>query len=781
MRRCLAIITTSFLFLSSCSFAGGGDIDYTPVYETIRTVDDLVAISGSGRNYKLQNDIDLTGYGNWSPIKNFIGELNGDNYSIIGLTISGTSVSNQGLFASLGSYTVVKNLKINASFDLKGECTNIGIVAGSNSGSIENVTTTGTINAEFSTCVGGIAGYSTKYINNSKNKANINGYKRVGGIVGEYKYTSDGQLSGNSNEGNIIAKNNSIGGIIGYAHGDYGSTSEYYYTTIKSNSNYGNIYSDGLNVGGIVGYCDSEQSFYGYRSILTIASSVNSGNIEGSSNVGGILGYATAVNQINTSENHGSVTARGNYVGGYVGYGEGVNVSYATNNSKISGNGYVGGIAGLAKSITHCENTGEIESLSATLEDQNLIACVGGIAGVVSSAENCINKSNIVISHNGNKVGGIVGEYRYSSNTNLTNCTNEGTISAKGNSVGGIIGLAQGKYGSSSEHYYSKLENNINKGDIESPGDCVGGIIGASVSDKSFYSSYSFLNITSCQNNGAIKGNSFVGGMVGDGNYVVTITACENNNDVTGGGNYIGGYLGRSERAVLKYLTNTNNVSGNAYLGGIAGTAKSLENCENSGKITCAGGILDGTYTYLLVGGIVGSCRFIKNCINRGLFDFKTSGTKVGGIAGELIITAEATIEGNKNYSSITVNSSTQAALGGIVGYLRVENGSSSSNFNLIFSNNYNEGNLSSNGNGVGGIVGLCSSVSTSIYNRIGITSFTNCTNVGNVSGFHYAGGILGYGEHINSDENVWATNTQTGIIEGNPSDSGNMYGLINP
>ena len=119
--------------------------------------------------------------------------------------------------------------------------------------------------------------------------------------------------------------------------------------------------------------------------------------------------------------------------------------------------------------------------------------------------------------------------------------------------------------------------------------------------------------------------------------------------------------------------------------------------------------------------------------------------------------------------------------MGGIAGTVRVENSSTSSNYNVVFQDNTNEGNLTSNCNCVGGIVGYINSVSTNIYSKYGITSFTNNINKGNIKGFHYTAGILGYGEHIKEDDGIWNTNTQSGQIDGNESDSGNYYGVINP
>ena len=55
---------------------------------------------------------------------------------------------------------------------------------------------------------------------------------------------------------------------------------------------------------------------------------------------------------------------------------------------------------------------------------------------------------------------------------------------------------------------------------------------------------------------------------------------------------------------------------------GIAGSAKSLENCKNSGNITVKGtkpsDPYDGYYTDVHAAGIAGSYTTLKNCGNSG-------------------------------------------------------------------------------------------------------------------------------------------------------------------
>lgn len=147
----------------------------------------------------------------------------------------------------------------------------------------------------------------------------------------------------------------------------------------------------------------------------------------------------------------------------------------------------------------------------------------------------------------------------------------------------------------------------------------VGGIVGTNWSTGS---------VENCTNSGTISGKSTVGGIVGNGFYVVN---CMN-------------------EAVI---------SADSSVGGIVGVGYYVENCINSGTIS-------GQYK---VGGIVGYNRHngtstgVKNCMNAGPVEGPVSSTKahhVGGIAGW-----------NQGTVSVCTNSGLVEGYGsaGIVGY----------------------------------------------------------------------------------------------------------------
>ena len=122
--------------------------------------------------YFLTGDFLITG--SWTPIGSdtaFIGTFDGDGKTItfdLGSSIvsAGTSISYRGIFAQIGDTGKVKNLSLKGSLAFSGTCLSnsyFGTVAGINTGTIENVSSSIVITTSSLTCynnlfIGGIAG-----------------------------------------------------------------------------------------------------------------------------------------------------------------------------------------------------------------------------------------------------------------------------------------------------------------------------------------------------------------------------------------------------------------------------------------------------------------------------------------------------------------------------------------------------------------------------------------------------------------------------------------------
>ena len=175
---------------------------------------------------------------------------------------------------------------------------------------------------------------------------------------------------------------------------------------------------------------------------------------------GGIVGRLLKSGTVSNSENNASVTATGGKAAGIAnsayydqfpgvvsnrdGYAE-FTITGCTNNGAIKGEGYTGGIVGLAGgavTVENCENTATVEGSDST--------SVGGIVGELihgASVIGCINRGDV--NNTGSATGGLVGWIRYNNSTNynislvcsVIDSHNYGDVSCDSYGVGGAIGL----------------------------------------------------------------------------------------------------------------------------------------------------------------------------------------------------------------------------------------------------------------------------------------------------------------------------------------------------
>ena len=443
--------------------SGGNSQNTTPTVEkedpyAIKTANDLKKLTDSSETYYLKNDIDMAG-AEWTPITGFTGTLNGNGFSIKNLTINSDS-SNVGLFAVLEG--TVNNLKIeSANITVTGRKENIGILCGELKGSVTNITVSGIVDAPDCTNVGGIAGYlyvqKNYTVTNLKNNAAISGANYVGGIIGGSLCDNSGSSSDRTIE---LSKLENTGVIRG--KGDY--------------------------VGGIAG-CFSHE---GYISTVTLVatSMKNTGNIIGTTYVGGIFGNIYS----DSSKSY---------------------IQDCTNISVVTGECYVGCIAGSAKNvpISDCINAGsELNATGHITVDGVKYAYVGGYVGYGYTANNCTNEVEINYSGSGRYVGGIIGYAHIQSSCTMTDLRNNAAISGA-SYVGGIIGGSLCNNSGSSSDRIIELSECENTATIHGQGDYVGGIVGC-FSHEGYISTVT-LYVSNFSNSGEVTGESYVGGLLG--------------------------------------------------------------------------------------------------------------------------------------------------------------------------------------------------------------------------------------------------------------------------
>ena len=189
----------------------------------IYTPQDLANIANDMRGeYHLMNDIDLSEWGEWTPIRTFEGMvfegiLRGNGYCIKNITITKPSYS-LGLFAGLNKATI-KNVEVrNMSIDLPehdGSSVAGGIAAHVTESSLQNCKFSGTMSNVW--IGGGIVGViSQSKLSKCETDVVLSCSDAGGGLVGHSTYGTYEQCFTNGE----ITSGGSCGGIIGNSYVD---------------------------------------------------------------------------------------------------------------------------------------------------------------------------------------------------------------------------------------------------------------------------------------------------------------------------------------------------------------------------------------------------------------------------------------------------------------------------------------------------------------------------------------------------------------------------------
>ncbi|WP_017754116.1 Ig-like domain-containing protein [Calidifontibacillus oryziterrae] len=157
-----------------------------------------------GANISLKGDVR---WDPWLPIQNFTGSLDGNGYVISNLNINQPSSNNVGLFASIESGAVLKNLRLQ-DVNING-AENVGALVGfNNGGTVETSAVFGGNDSMIngSSAIGGLIGKNAGVIKESYVNANVKGdYYSIGGLVGH-------------NNGSI-ENSYSLGAVVGFRSG----------------------------------------------------------------------------------------------------------------------------------------------------------------------------------------------------------------------------------------------------------------------------------------------------------------------------------------------------------------------------------------------------------------------------------------------------------------------------------------------------------------------------------------------------------------------------------
>ena len=287
----------------------------------------------------------------------------------------------------------------------------------------------------------------------------------------------------------------------------------------------------------------------------------------------GVTGAIAATNY-GTMENcraSGNISGSGSsyHTGGLVGQNYGIleSCSFTGTNGAASvrskdGNnaGHLGGVVG--------SNYGVMRSCFATID----VTCgvgtnsyrVGGVAGYnEGTIENCYATGNITGSR---ETGGVVGENSGTSVLKTSYATGNVTGTG-GTNIGGVIGYNNAN---------AVVQNCFATGKVESSNDSVGGVVGQSLG-----------LVQNCYATGNVKGNDYIGGVVG--RLTVggpqTVQNCYSTGEVEGN-NYVGGIAGyNASGAVIRNCV------------AFSPDVKSTRTSGNViGRIISSGGVLSNNY-----------------------------------------------------------------------------------------------------------------------------------------------------------------------------------------
>ena len=675
----------------------------------INTESELRAVADNlAGNYILNGDIELTR--DWTTIGDsklsFFGTFDGNGYTISGLNLDCVS---GGLFYTVASSGVVKNLNIELGATGIRATGEAGGIAVNNYGTIENCSVSGTItnsgdytggivarnHAEISNCYtsstlrgglysGGIAGYQTKgAISGCSAVGSVIGAQYTGGAVG---YMAGGSVRRTGTAGIVRSRNTSTsnqaaGGLVGYGtFSDYSSRTvidECYSTATV----YGYYYA-----GGLVGQLVESQNNESYRKIVKNSYAV--GQVSGSSGIGG---FAYSVTGYVTLEN-----------------------CYAGNTELISS------IASYSDStrfkLLHCyalKKSGSDSAFGTRTEEQlrkqetfqnwdfddvwTMSASTNDGMPYLKSASATDDSSTYPLIRNERDLAGIAdapeGKYRLA--TDIVLSARDGMLCSSAQPFLGILDgggfTITNRTGNEDGVVYPLFEM-IGKS----------GIVRNLVLDTA-------VDTTNADLSGA-------GIAVENQGYIEDVTVL---GSVLSSANYAGGIVARNT-GVIRNVRVEASVTGGNYVGGVAGSMSSggIYNAV-SHSVVHANGTAGG-----ILGELSGRSSLSDSCAKGEVGAISNTGSYYGGLIGRLNTSNNLTI--STCYSSAKVKGN--SSVGGLIGEISVGNSNSP-----VIRNGYADGEVSGNSN-VGALVGRITNYSCNMVNVYSAVISAGCPVIGSGS-----------------------------------------------
>jgi hypothetical protein len=674
------------------------DIDLDPNLPGRRVFDKAVIAPDTDSNDMWTNEFQGT------P---FTGVLDGDSYAVSRLTIKGGGYL--GLFGRLTDDAQVRGLCLVAA-DVTGFGAHFGDHVGGligyvESGRVSNCSVTGMIVGSW--YVGGLVGKNCGMVTACHNGCDVTGDHAAGGVVGS-NYLGSITVSDNvgavngdwyswyiggvtgENQGVVTMCQSSgpvtgeryVGGLVGYGDG-----------SVTNSFNTGPVTGD-ENVGGLVGQGGMITNCY------------SAGRVRGKTAVGGLVGEygGPAVNCFWDTDTSG-------YTWSPVGKGLTTALMKDPNTYLDAGWDFVGEARNGLSDVWQMAQESGYPLLTAstkcgwpplvgrgTAQEPYLISTARELGAVYRDPDACyklvqsldlsgVNLSTAVIevfsgAFDGNHLsvrnltirgGGHVGLFgRVERDALVRNVRVEDFDVSGGRYVGGLAGDNMGLVTTC----FSSGRANGSEANLT----CVGGLVGSNFHGEVVFSSSKSTvcgndcvgvlvgrnyrgSVIDCDANGTVTGRQCVGGLIGD-NEEGSVTECHGFCYVVGGrtsvddGRYVGGLVGSNGNGRLANCSSTGSVTGNKYVGGLAGgSTGTVEGCSSNVGVQgaeCVGGLL----------GHNGHGR-VTNChANGGV----TGRDSVGGLIGSSVAENWSSLAGDvvSSYSTGAVNGGRNT--GGLMG-----------------------------------------------------------------------------------------------------------------
>ncbi len=535
----------------------------------------------------LLTDIDLTGV-DFSGIPIFCGNFDGNGHTVSGLSITRDG-SNMGLFRYVDASAVIQNLTVSGKVTPDGSRSAVGGIAGHNAGKIQNCFFDGTVSG--SDDVGGIAGINaiTGIIDGCHSKGVITGDHRVGGVVGNNlgvvrSCNNRSGVNTTAEENQIKLSDISLEAITGSesvsAVTDIGGIAGTSSGVIRQSKNRGNVgYQHmGYNVGGIAG----TQTGYLYKC-------ENFAQVYGRKEVGGIVGQMEPTTFIEYTEDTMQILQSQ--------LGTVSNLTGQAFSTIQDGNSDMGvQVDDLYNSLVDAKDALDTllpngddpyppdrDTIDAAINNANSSLAAAGsslyaimdsvndmadsLSRIMRSIAGQISAMSATVGNASQNLGGTIEDISDRDTAEILSgkvekCTNSGAVLGDLN-AGGVVGAIA---------YENRLDP---ENDLQIGGD-----------NSMNFDTQLRAVILGCENSGSVTAKrQNVGGIVGWMALGLTKDCLSTGSIDAEDANYVGGVAGKSDGYVRRCSAKS-AITGNAYVGGIAGEGLTVTDCRSMVQLT---------------------------------------------------------------------------------------------------------------------------------------------------------------------------------------------------